>query len=417
MTALNRLKQHSLVASLLELRGNARACVYTEPLFGIPYNLYMPFFAVYMYALGLDDRMIGIVTSIGLFIQIFTAIFGGIITDRLGRKRATFIFDTFSWSLSLLIWTFAQDYRWFIVAAIINAFNQVPNNSWTCLLVEDAEPRHILHMYTWVNLSGQFAVFFAPLSGLLVNALGVVPAMRILLFFAFVSLTSKFIILNVYATETSVGRERMEATRSESYLSQLTGYRRVLSEIWRTPRTRLLLFIFVILNMTTIVSNNYLSLYLTLNVGLPEAVLPIFPMVRAAIMLLFLFGFQRIISRFSYRAPLLFGLALCAISQGLLTLSPQMGLLVLIPSIVLESVGAAIIWPQKDALQTIWVNPNERARTLSLLYVLQLALSTPFGWITGEVSQWNRTAVFVLNGALYLLCAILVVRAPHHEST
>ena len=33
---------------MLSLRGNQLACLYTEPLWGIPYNLYVPFVSVYM---------------------------------------------------------------------------------------------------------------------------------------------------------------------------------------------------------------------------------------------------------------------------------------------------------------------------------------------------------------------------------
>ena len=34
------LKNHQFITTLFNLRGNARACVYTEPLWGIPYNLF-----------------------------------------------------------------------------------------------------------------------------------------------------------------------------------------------------------------------------------------------------------------------------------------------------------------------------------------------------------------------------------------
>ena len=405
-----RFRNHPLIASLLSLRGNARACVYTEPLFGIPYSLYMPFFAVYMFALGLDDRMIGIVTSVGFFVQIFTALIGGIVTDRMGRRMATFVFDTFSWSLALLIWAFAQDYRWFLAAAVINAFNQVPNNSWVCLLVEDAEPDKLLHMHTWVNLSGQMAVFFAPLSGLLVSRIGLVPAMRILLLLAFISLTAKFIILFFSSTETSVGRRRMEETANESLLDQLAGFRGVWKEIWYTPDTRLLLFIFVMLNLASTVTMNYHSLFLTQNIGFPEAWLPLIPMTRAVITLIFLFAIQAFLQRFSFRPPLLAGLGIAGFSQLLLILSVNRHPALLVLSIVGDAVGLALVLPQKDVLTTRWVNPQERARTFSLLYVLQLAISTPFAWLTGELSQRNRAGVFVLNMAIYLTCALLILR-------
>ena len=60
------LTNHSLVATLKTLRGNARGCVVTEPLWGIPYNLFAPYVSVYMLALGLTDGQIGLITSICL---------------------------------------------------------------------------------------------------------------------------------------------------------------------------------------------------------------------------------------------------------------------------------------------------------------------------------------------------------------
>lgn len=52
---------HPLFTILGGLKGNARACVLTEPLWGIPYNLYIPYVSVYMLTLGLTDRQIGLV--------------------------------------------------------------------------------------------------------------------------------------------------------------------------------------------------------------------------------------------------------------------------------------------------------------------------------------------------------------------
>ena len=49
------LTSHSLVKTLLDLRGNARGAVFTEPLWGIPFNLYAPYVSVYMLAFGLTD--------------------------------------------------------------------------------------------------------------------------------------------------------------------------------------------------------------------------------------------------------------------------------------------------------------------------------------------------------------------------
>ena len=99
----------TLFASLLHARGNQRACIYTEPLWGIPYNLYAPFASIFMLALGIQDATIGLIASFGLGLQIVTSILSGPLTDKLGRKRATLIFDLLSWSVPALLWAFARN--------------------------------------------------------------------------------------------------------------------------------------------------------------------------------------------------------------------------------------------------------------------------------------------------------------------
>ncbi len=54
-----------------------RGAVFTEPLWGIPYNLYAPYVSVYMLALGLTDSQIGLIASIGLVCQIFWTLLSG----------------------------------------------------------------------------------------------------------------------------------------------------------------------------------------------------------------------------------------------------------------------------------------------------------------------------------------------------
>jgi hypothetical protein len=45
-----------MLHTLRNLRGNARAAVYTEPLWGIPFNLFATYVSIYMVALGLKAR-------------------------------------------------------------------------------------------------------------------------------------------------------------------------------------------------------------------------------------------------------------------------------------------------------------------------------------------------------------------------
>ncbi|MBE0698883.1 MAG: MFS transporter, partial [Anaerolineaceae bacterium] len=126
--------KHPLVRTLFNLRGNQKSAVLTEPLWGIPFNLYAPYVSVYMLALGLKDVQIGLILSINLAVQLVSALLSGPITDKLGRRMTTMIFDFISWTIPAAIWAIAQDFRYFVVAALFNGVWRVTHTSWSCMV-------------------------------------------------------------------------------------------------------------------------------------------------------------------------------------------------------------------------------------------------------------------------------------------
>lgn len=403
------IRSHPLLETLIGLRGNERACVYTEPLWGIPYNLYSPFLTVYMYALGINDRQIGMMLSIGMIFQVFAALMGGVLTDKLGRRRATVIFDTLSWSVPALIWMLSQNFWWFLAATVLNSMWQITNNSWTCLMVEDCDQSKLVHMFTWCTISGLLAVFFAPAAGIMVARLTIIPAMRIIFGLTFIMMTAKFYILFFKSHETSRGVIRMRETKGVPISKLLAEYKTIAISVTKTPRTLLIIGVMVILNITAAVSNNFFALYATQNLGMPDAWLAWFPIVRAIVMLIFIFTIQTALSHLSFRVPVLIGLALYITSQIILITTSPDHLLPLIFYILLEAFAFALVIPQKDSMMVKFIDPVERARISSIVYMAMIAVSSPFGWIAGELSQRNRSWPFIMNIVLFSLCFLLIV--------
>ena len=138
--------EHPLIQSLRELKGNPRISVWTEIMFGLPYNLFAPFASVYMLAFGVTDQQIGGLASLGLVVQIFAALVSGAIVDKFGRRLTLFVSDLLCWSVPCAIWAVAQDFRFFAAAAAMNGLWRLSNTAWTCLTVEDAEERHLVHI-------------------------------------------------------------------------------------------------------------------------------------------------------------------------------------------------------------------------------------------------------------------------------
>ena len=405
------MKTHPLIRFLLELRGNARACIFTEPLWGIPYNLYIPYVSVYMLAFGLTDSQIGLIASISFFFQIITSLLSGALTDKLGRKKTTFIYDFLGWSIPTLIWAFAQNFYFFVAAAIINSLWRVTMNSWTCLMVEDAEPEQLVDMYAWVYISGHLAVFFAPIAGLFIATFSLVPTMRGLFLLAFVLMTLKFVVLNVYVKETAVGTVRMQESRHQSLFSVLNGYPAVLKQIRQTPATLYTLGIMLTLSICNVINGNFWAIIVTQNLKIPASDLSLYPFARSALMMLFFFIIQPRIKEMHFKTPMIIGFTSYILAYVLLISLPEKSYFLLLISVLLEAVGMTTVGPLLDKMTVVTVAPQERARILSIMYVSVIVLTSPFGWIAGTLSSMNRVLPFLLSMTLFAVGAFLTWQA------
>jgi MFS family permease len=403
------LRNHPLFQSLRELKGNPRITVLTEIMFGIPYNLFTPFFSVYMLALGLTDQQIGSIASLGLVLQIFTALFSGAIVDKFGRRLTLLVFDLLCWSVLCLIWAIAQDLRYFILAALMNSLWRVSLTAWTCLMVEDAEERHLVHIWTWIMIFAFCSAFFTPLGGWVVDRFGLVPAVRGLFLFGFVVLTAKFVILYIYSHETARGVQRIQETRHRSIFSLLGEYRSVFGQLLRSKPILAALSLMVITNIYMTVSTNFWGVLFTEKLGFSSAQISTYAAIRSIVMTVcfFLIG-PRLTNLRLFRLPLWTGFAAFLISQLLLVVMPPQAVILLVVSVMLEGVASALVSPMTESLLALSMESNERARVSAIVYVALIVLISPFGWIAGQLSALDRSLPFALNTGLFMLGMVLV---------
>jgi Na+/melibiose symporter-like transporter len=403
--------KHPLFRTLFNLRGNQKSAVLTEPLWGIPFNLYGPYVSVYMLSLGLKDSQIGLTLSISLAMQLLSALMSGPITDKLGRRFTTMLFDFISWSVPAMIWAVAQDFRYFVVAALFNGVWRVTHTSWTCLLVEDADQNELMDIYSWIYISGLLVGFFAPIAGLLINHFSLVPTMRGLYIFASVMFTIKFIILYFFSTETKQGKVRMEETRHQNLFSLVGGYGDVIKQVLRSPRTLFTLGIMLAFSSATMVNSTFWGILVTQKLHIPNANLALYSTVRSLTMLVFFFVVMPRIRELQFRNPMLVGFFLLAIGQLIVISVPEQAAVLLFASTFLEACSYATVSTQIDRMIAVTVEAKERARIMALLFVGVIGFTTPFGWIAGELSEINRTLPFLMNICLYAIGAVFTILA------
>ena len=405
-----RLRRNDLIDVFFSLTGNPRACVWTEPLWGIPYNLYLPYVTLFMRAIGLSYAEIGYIASITMVSQMVCAVLSGVLTDKLGRRKCTVIFDTLSWSVPELLWMLSQNFTWFAVAAVFNGMWRITENSWYLLLIEDAEKDQAIALNSLSQIMGLVAAFIAPLSKFAVDAFGVVPTMRALYGFACVSMTAKFLVLYRYGTETQNGLRRMEATKNQSMFKMLWECKDIYVRIIREKRMLLTLAILAVYMLATTLNNNYWALYLCDALGVREGDVSLFVTFKSLVTLACSFLLVAKIRYQSIRTPMLLSLAAFAVSQGILLVPlgaarvPALAL-----SVALEALAVAVLGPVTGSLVFIHAEEDERARIVGMVYATVALVVSLFPALVGLLAQKSLRFPFCVNLGLFAVLAALAI--------
>ena len=405
------MQNQGMLKTLFTLKGNQRACLWTEPLWGIPFVLYEPFAALYMAALGLSLEQIGFVTSFSLIIQIFASVLSGVLTDKLGRRKCTMLTDLFAWTTPMLIWTFADGFNWFLVAALFNGLQRVSITSWNLLMVEECEPDLIVKCFSLTQFAGLLAVFFAPLSMLGVERFGLVPAMRVIYGIGFVLMTTKAFLLYACSKETQIGLTRMEETRGRSISQLLLECVDVITGLLKDKRVLLALGTLAAFQAIKDVKRIFWGLYLVNNLGVKEEYLALFLMLRSIGTLV---GIMIIVPRLRYakfKRPMLvsWGMFLAAEAVLLTGTTGVGGLVVATVSALLEAFALSVLVPMTDSLLVINTEERERARILGLVYAFMLLPASIFPALAGWLASFTLAAPLVLTMALVVVGAALTV--------
>ncbi len=406
---MKKFAKNEMVNYLINLKGNPRYCIITEPLWFIPFSLYNPFATIFMYSLGVDDIQIGFIMTFGMIVQVFAAFFGGAVTDKFGRRMTTIFADLISWSLPCLIWAFAQNFWWFLAAAIFNSIWQVSNISWSGLLVEDSEPDHLVYAYSWINIASVLSVFVSPIAYLLMQNFDPTIIVRYLYGFSFVSMTIKFLILFIKGNETEIGLKRMEETKNVPFHKLLAGYKDVFIDMVKSPHMRFALFLLLGYNIcVSTVSGTFFGLYVTQRLQLDESYLAIFHMVGGVVTLIFMFTLQNALNKMPYRPVMLIGYVLFIANNLLLILMPVNSIIHVVIYMMINSFAVACVAVRKDAISARFINVKERARINALRYMIMIGFTSPFGIFIGWLSSIDRRLPFVLNILIFTVTLLAV---------
>lgn len=396
--------RNPLLRTMLALRGNQRVALMTEPLYGVMYNLYTPFAAIYMAALGLTPVQIGLIASLNMLSQMVSSLFGGVLADKFGRRQTLAFFDLLCWCVPYLLWAFADSFWWFVPAALFNGMWRISNVSFSLLVVEEADPETLVPLYSLINIASLLSGFVAPVAYLLVRSHTVVPVMRGLYLTAFALMAVKNAMVYFLCHDTGIALRKKREMKGKSLVSSLVSALPLLKRMLANPRIMAACGLMTSYLIMKNVLENFWPLYVTDTLLIPSETLSLFSTARSAVMLLATAGFTHRIRLNAFRRPLTAALCLYAAAALLYMLAPKGQFALLLPVVGLEAFSFSVLIPLSSTLLTAVLEPEERARMTAFSFVLCLLVSAPFGYILGYLSRADRVLPLCL-GAVCALCA------------
>jgi DHA1 family tetracycline resistance protein-like MFS transporter len=401
------LKSTGFISSFQTLKGNTRISVIFEPLWGIPYAIYSFYLSLYMKSQGISDQQIGFLISIGFIASIIFSAVAGMITDTLGRRKATLIFDLISWPVSLLLYLLSGNFWLFAIIQVINSLSKIPGVSWNLMLIEDAAPHQQVIAYNLINTINISVGIFTPLAGIMIRELGIVTGERVLLVFAIISMTIMIFARNHYYRETTIGQQILDERREHHQRRRRKFDLSFFKILVKKPLVTVVLLCSILFN-AYIPIGTYSSLYyapfLTEVLKLDKSAIAILGGINAAVMLIiFVFIIPRLV-QFNRLLLMAAGLALQISALLLFILIPPGHFFIAVACVILFASGFGFVKPFMDAVLAEVTAGKERAAIYAFHNTTVAIFSAGFGFMSGFLYALNPALLYMLSIGILATC-------------
>jgi len=404
---------YNILNSFKLLKGNTRTCVVYEPFWGIPFVLFNFYLSLYMKELGVTNVQLGYIISIGYIAGTLFSLISGAITDRLGRKRTTLIFDLISWPLTVVIYFISNSFVLFALATITNSMNRIVTVSWNLMMVEEADNEQRVAAYNIVNIINIASGVVIPLTGILVSAYGIIISERIFLAFAAVSMTAMMLYRNRIYKETSVGRHNIEERKKNPSRANLKKILPVqAAKMFKGNTKAIIAAIVYILFFTYIPLGTFNSLYfapfMTEALGLGKSSISILGGVYSGVLLFVFVLINPIAGRLNHTKNMQVGLAIQAAALIVLILIPAGSLPAAVIFIIAYAAGFGIFRPYVDSMLAEVSEGNERAGVYSMVNTITCIATAVIGFISGSIYLYNPRLIYVASIIILAVSIVLL---------
>jgi MFS family permease len=400
-------KSSKFIQSFKTLRGNTRVSVVFEPLWGIPYALYTFYLSLYMKSQGISNQQIGFLISLGFIASIVFSAIAGVVTDTLGRRKTTLIFDLIAWPMSLLIYLWSGNFWMFAIAQVINSLSKITGVSWNLMLIEDAVPHQQVAAYNLINTINISVGIFTPLAGIMVRELGIVSGERILIGFAVVSMTIMMLGRNYCYRETAVGQQIINERNQNSHQKKCKFDMSLLKSLFKKPLVLAVLCCSILFNAYIPIgtfSSLYYAPYLTEVLKLDKSAIAILGGVNAAMMFIVFVFIIPWCARFNRFILMACGSLLQILALILFIMIPAGNFFIAFLCVAFFASGFGMAKPFMDAVLAEVTSGKERAGIFAFHNTAVAICSAAAGFLSGFLYSLNPASIYMLSIGILVIC-------------
>lgn len=385
---------------------NARTSILTEPLWAIFGTAALFYLVLFMKESGLSTIEIGIIISINLYVSCLVQILAGPIVNRLGRKKATFLFDITSWVIPMAIWAFSDNFWFFLVGYILNATSKVVNVSFWLLATEDSPENERPRVFAAVKMIILVAGLLVPVVGLFIEGFGELPTFRVLFVLGAVAMLAHNLIRNAYSDETTAGVRAMHTHKGTTLIKGVHESWRLLVASTHNKLLRRVLMFYTATYLAFAI-NIFQAVYLSRDLGFPAVIVGSVPAVAAvAAILCFMFVMPRVELKLSLGRLALVSTLLTCIGWAMFLFVGPEGAMLLLPAVFIANAGMFALESYRDALVVSCVHEEERAGLFAAVQSLTGIVSIPAGIVAALLFEVDPKLLFVTVLGLYVLALL-----------
>ncbi|RAW12981.1 MFS transporter [Paenibacillus taichungensis] len=396
---------------LQDLPRNPRYSILLEPVWAIPGTIVLFYAPLYMKEAGLSDIEIGLINSVNLYFAFIFQLFAGSITNKLGRKRTTLIFDLIAWSVPMFIWAFSQNFWLFLIAYLLNATSKFVTVSFNCLIIEDVEEHKRSKVFAILNMIITGAGVLTPIAGVVIADFGIVPTLASIYFVGGILMTVMFFIRNRYTDETAVGKELMGMHSQTRVIQSLASSLRLFGKSFYKRRLLPIILITVLSNLI-LQLNFFQVIFFKEQLKFNDQIISFIPVVTAVtVMLLYLVIIPRL-KRRSEETYVSFSIILSTVGAILFLLIPAGNMAMLFLTLIILAAGNFILQTYRDSLLMNRLGTHEKADMFSAVQTVMTLTAIPSGYLTGLLYHYNPVLLFSVILVLYIVLMVIMLFLP-----